>query len=183
MPILLRLRGLALTEARDLTRLLLGIRRGAIVAILLLGYLYFRLAGEAYALVAIGLISFSAVAQFAPAMIGGMYWRGGTRGGALAGLSAGFMVWGYTLLLPSFAKSGWLAADFLTQGPFGFSLLRPQQLFGLTGLDEISHCLFWSFFANIGSYLAVSIMRPPTAVEASQATLFVDALKLSPIHI
>lgn len=177
MPILLRLRGLALAEAKDLTRLLLGIRRGAIVAILLLGYLYFRLAGNAYALVSIGLISFSAVAQFAPAMIGGMYWRGGTRGGALTGLSAGFLVWGYTLLLPSFAKSGWLVADFLTQGPFGFSLLRPQHLFGLTGLDEISHCLFWSFFVNIGAYVAVSMVRPPTAVEASQATLFVDALK------
>ncbi|WP_222102149.1 sodium:solute symporter, partial [Candidatus Propionivibrio aalborgensis] len=151
MPILLRLRGAELAETKDLSRLLLGIRRGAILVILLLGYLYFRLAGEAYALVSIGLISFSAVAQFAPAMIGGMYWRGGTRGGALAGLSAGFLVWGYTLLLPSFAKSGWLAAEFLTQGPFGLSLLRPQQLFGLSGLDEIPHCLFWSFFANIGA--------------------------------
>jgi Na+/proline symporter/signal transduction histidine kinase len=177
MPMLFRLRGTALAESKDLSSLLLGIRRGAILVILMLGYLYFRLAGEAYALVAIGLISFSAVAQFAPAMIGGMYWRGGTRGGALAGLCAGFMVWGYTLLLPSFAKSGWLVADFLTQGPFGISLLRPQQLFGLAGLDEISHCLFWSFFANIGAYVAVSIARPPTAVEASQATLFVDALK------
>jgi Na+/proline symporter/signal transduction histidine kinase len=179
MPLLLRLKGLALVESRDLSRVLLGIRRGAILFILLLGYLYFRLAGEAYALVAIGLISFSAVAQFAPAMIGGMYWRGGTRDGALAGLTAGFLVWGYTLLLPSFAKSGWLAADFLTQGPYGFALLRPQQLFGLTGLDEISHCLFWSFFANIGTYVMVSILRAPTAVEASQATLFVDALKHS----
>lgn len=177
MPILLRLRGAELAESKDLSRLLLGIRRGAILIILLLGYLYFRLAGEAYALVSIGLISFSAVAQFAPAMIGGMYWRGGTRGGALAGLSAGFLVWGYTLLLPSFAKSGWLVADFLTQGPFGISLLRPQQLFGLSGLDEIPHCLFWSFFANIGAYVAFSIMRPPSASEASQATLFVDALK------
>jgi hypothetical protein len=74
------------------------------------------------------------VAQFAPAMIGGMYWRGGTRGGALAGLSAGFLVWGYTLLLPSFAKSGWLPDGFLTQGLFGIELLRPQQLFGLTGI-------------------------------------------------
>ena len=54
-------------------RLLLGIRRGAIVLVLLLGYLYFRLAGEAYALVSIGLISFAAVAQFAPVMLGGMY--------------------------------------------------------------------------------------------------------------
>ena len=177
MPILLRLRGLALSESKDLSRLLLGIRRGAILVILLLGYLYFRLAGEAYALVSIGLISFSAVAQFAPAMIGGMYWRGGTRGGALAGLSAGFLVWSYTLLLPSFAKSGWLTTEFLTQGLFGFELLRPQQLFGLAGLDEISHCLFWSFFANIGCYVVVSLLRPPTAAEASQATLFVDALK------
>jgi signal transduction histidine kinase len=177
MPILLHLRGRALSEFKDLSRLLLGIRRGAILVIVMLGYLYFRLAGEAYALVSIGLISFSAVAQFAPALIGGMYWRGGTRGGALAGLSAGFLVWAYTLLLPSFAKSGWLPTDFLTQGLFGIELLRPQQLFGLTGLDEISHCQFWSLFANIGAYVGVSLLRPPSAVEASQATLFVDALK------
>jgi len=177
MPLLLRHKGLALEASKDLSSLLLGIRRGAILLILLLGYLYFRLAGEAYALVAIGLISFSAVAQFAPALIGGMYWRSGTRQGALAGLSGGFLVWAYTLLLPSFAKSGWLSADFLTHGLFGIELLRPQQLFGLTGLDEISHCLFWSFVANAGAYVGVSLLRPPSAAEASQATLFVDALK------
>jgi len=177
MPLLLRHRGLALAESKDLSGLLLGIRRGAIVLILLLGYFYFRLAGEAYALVAIGLISFAAVAQFAPAIIGGMYWRGGTRGGALAGLLAGFVVWGYTLLLPSFAKSGWLPGDFLTQGLFGIDLLRPQQLFGLSGIDEISHCLFWSFLANIGAYVGVSLLRPPMVAEATQATVFVDALQ------
>ncbi|MQM31413.1 MAG: histidine kinase, partial [Candidatus Accumulibacter phosphatis] len=176
MPMLLRHKRAALAESKDLSGLLLAIRRGAIVVILLLGYLYFRLAGEAYALVAIGLISFAAVAQFAPALIGGMYWRGGTRGGALTGLTAGFLVWAYTLLLPSFAKSGWLPGDFLAQGFFGIELLRPQELFGLTGIDEISHCLFWSFFANIGAYVAVSLLRPPMVAEATQATLFVDAL-------
>ena len=177
MPLLLRHGRQSLGEAKDLSGLLLMIRRGAIVVILLLGYLYFRLAGEAYALVAIGLISFSAVAQFAPAMVGGMYWRGGTRGGALAALCAGFLVWGYTLLLPSFAKSGWLPATFLIDGMFGIELLRPQQLFGLAGLDEISHCLFWSLLFNIGAYLTVSLLRPPMAAEATQATVFVDALK------
>jgi hypothetical protein len=117
MPLLMRHSALALEEAKDLSRLLLSIRRGAIVVILLLGYLYFRLAGEAYALVAIGLISFSAVAQFAPAMIGGMYWRGGTRGGALAGLSAGFLVWAYTCCCRRLPSRAGCRTDFLTQGP------------------------------------------------------------------
>src|SRR5258706_483454 len=171
MPALLRMKALRLTERRDLSGLLLGIRRGAIVLILVMGYLYFYLAGEAYALVAIGLISFSAVAQFAPAIIGGIFWKGGTRAGAVCGLGAGFLVWIYTLLLPSFAKSGWLPITFLSHGLFGTDLLRPQQLFGLYGLDDITHCLFWSMLANIGCYIGVSLFKRPGAAEHSQATV------------
>jgi hypothetical protein len=177
MPLLLRSRRFNRAAHPDLTGLLLGIRRGAILVVLLLGYLYFRLAGEAYALVSIGLISFAAVAQFAPAMLGGMYWRGGTRDGALAGLLAGFAVWAYTLMLPSVAKSGWLDPSFVEQGLLGLELFRPEQLFGLTGLDNISHALFWSLAANIGAYVAVSLLRVPTGQEASQATLFVDVFR------
>jgi Na+/proline symporter/signal transduction histidine kinase len=177
MPALLRMKWLRLNARVDLSGLLLGIRRGAIVVILVLGYLYFALAGEAYALVSIGLISFSAVAQFAPAIIGGIYWKGGTRLGAICGLAAGFAVWAYTLLLPSFAKSGWLPISFLTQGVLGIDLLRPQQLFGLRGFDDTTHCLFWSMLANIGCYIGVSLLWRPGATEHSQATLFVDALK------
>jgi Na+/proline symporter/signal transduction histidine kinase len=168
----------------DIGRLLLLIRRGAIVAILLLGYVYYRLAGEAYALVSIGLISFTAVAQFAPAMIGGIYWRGGTRDGALAGLAAGFAVWVYTLLLPSFAKSGWLPDTFLDPGPFGIDFLKPQALLGVEGWNEITHCLFWSLTANIGAFVVASSLREPTAEEAAQASAFVDALKQQrPSHL
>ncbi|MBS0372027.1 MAG: histidine kinase [Proteobacteria bacterium] len=179
MPFLLRYRWLPLQGEGDLSGFLLGIRRLAIVLILLLGYLYFRFAGEAHALVSIGLISFAAVAQFAPAMLGGMYWRGATRDGALAGLSCGFAVWLYTLLLPSFAKSGWLPADFLHTGLFGIEDLRPQELFGLQGIDPIAHSLYWSLLANIGAYAWVSLRRRPNAVEAGQATLFVDVFKQS----
>jgi len=161
----------------SLPTILLIVRRSAIFVILFLGYLYFRFAGEAYALVAIGLISFAAVAQFAPAIVGGLLWRGGTREGALAGLGSGFVIWIYTLLLPSFAKSGWLSTEFLDFGPFGLALLKPQELFGLQGFDEISHCLFWSLAANIGAYVFVSLLRTPNTVEVTQATVFVDALK------
>jgi len=174
MPLLLRMRRFGARASGDLTGLLLGIRRVAILGILLLGYLYFHLAGEAYALVSIGLISFAAVAQFAPALLGGMYWKGGTQRGALAGLLLGSALWAYTLMLPSLAKSGWLDADFLEHGLLGWSLLKPESLFGLTGLDNLTHSLFWSLLGNIGAYVGVSLWRSPTASETSQALLFVD---------
>jgi len=177
MPVLLRLRALRLNERRDLTGLLLGIRRGAILLILLLGYLYFRLAGEAYALVSIGLISFAAVAQFAPAALGGIFWKGGTRRGALVGLGGGFAVWFYTLLLPAFARSGWLPIGFLENGPFGIELLKPLALFGVAGLDQITHAMIWSMLANVGGYAAVSLLWAPSAEEHRQASLFVDVFK------
>jgi len=174
IPLLLR-RGPG--PGRDLTGTLLGIRRGVIVALLLLGYLYFRIAGEAYALVSIGLISFAAVAQFGPALLGGMYWKGGTRAGALAGLGAGFVLWVYTLMLPSIAKSGWMSDGFMTAGLFGIELLRPEQLLGLTGVDSLTHSLLWSLLANAGLYVGVSLWRAPSARETSQAVLFVDVFE------
>jgi Na+/proline symporter/nitrogen-specific signal transduction histidine kinase len=175
MPLLLRLKRLGLNRRANLGGLLLAVRRVAIVLLMVLGYAYFRLAGEAAALVSIGLISFAAVAQFAPAMLGGIYWREGTRRGALVGLSAGFLLWIYTLLLPSFAHSGWLHAGLLAEGPFGIGWLKPQQLFGLQGLDPISHGLFWSMLANVGAYVAVSLTGTQGSVERTQAILFVDA--------
>jgi Na+/proline symporter/signal transduction histidine kinase len=177
MPLLLRLRALGLSERRDLTGLLLGIRRGAIVLILLLGYLYFQVAGEAYALVSIGLISFAAVAQFAPAALGGIFWKGGTRRGALAGLAGGFVVWCYTLLVPAFARSGWLPGDLLEHGPLGIAALKPLALFGVAGLDETTHGMLWSMLVNVGAYVGVSLLDSPSIDERRQASLFVDVFR------
>jgi Na+/proline symporter/nitrogen-specific signal transduction histidine kinase len=174
MPLLLRWGGGRFAQRSDLPKLLLDIRRGAIVVILLLGYFYFVAAGESFALVSIGLVSFAAVAQFAPALLGGLYWKGATRNGALAGLSLGFGVWIYTLLLPAFAKSGWFAMDLVARGPFDIALLKPTQLFGLADLDPTTHAMIWSMVANIGAFVAVSVLGRQSAVEHSQATLFVD---------
>ncbi len=177
MPVLIRFKSLRLGERKDLRGLLLGIRRASIVAGMLLGYAYYRVAGEAYALVSIGLISFAAVAQLAPALLGGLFWKGGTRSGALAGLSSGFLVWLYTLLLPAFARSGWRPMSLLEHGPFGIALLRPLQLFGLGGLDEITHGVLWSMLANVCAYVGVSVMTTQSTVEQTQAARFVDVFK------
>ena len=172
LPLLLRWSG-----TRALGPLLLAVRSAVIVVLLLLGYAYYRIAGEAYALVSIGLISFAAVAQFAPALLGGLYWKGGTKAGALAGLAAGAALWVYTLMLPSIARSGWMDAGFVRDGPWGIAWLKPEQLFGLAGLDTLTHALFWSLLLNAALYAAVSLARPPSAREAARALEFVDVFE------
>lgn len=175
LPLLLRWRSLLGDGNGGFTRILLNIRRITILLLLLFGYAYFHVASEAYALVSIGLISFAAVAQFAPAALIGMYWRAGTRVGALGGLSAGFGIWVYTLMLPSIAKSGWMDDSFVRHGPGGLSWLKPEALFGLTGLDALTHSLFWSLLLNVSAYVALSLAREPSARETSQALMFVNA--------
>lgn len=177
MPVLLRLNWLKLKARGDLSGLLLDIRRGSIIAIVLLSYLYYHTIGESYALVTIGLVSFTAAAQFAPAIIGGIFWKGGTRTGALAGLSAGFALWLYTLVLPSFARSGWVAMEFIAEGAFGLDFLRPYALFGISGMDHLTHALFWTLLANIGAYVGLSLVTRPSAIERVQASLFVDVFR------
>ena len=171
VPILLRVRGLL---PEDLSRLLLAIRRGSIIGVLLLGYLFFHFIGESYALVTIGLMSFAAAAQFAPPILIGIYWKGASKKAAMAGLLGGFLMWAYTLLLPSFAKSGWISASFLSEGPFGINLLAPYALFGLDMFDPLTHSVFWSLLVNTGALIIVSLFDRQGALEQLQAKLFVD---------
>ncbi len=175
MPALLRIRSLGLTERSDLTRLLLWVRRAVMVVVMALGYLYMRHDSAQFALVSIGLVSFVAVAQFAPALIGGMFWRGGTKAGAIAGISVGFVVWCYTLLIPTFARSGAFGIEFVNDGLFGIGLLRPYQLFGLSGLDPVTHATFWTLLLNTAAFMGVSVIGRQLPVERAQAAMFVDA--------
>jgi len=177
MPLLLRWKWVNVSEQGDLSLLLLRIRRASILIILLLGYGYFRIASESYSLVTIGLVSFAAAAQFAPAALGGLFWKGGSSAGALTGLSLGFLVWLYTLLLPSFAQSGWLPLNFISDGLLGFGFLKPYALFGLEGLDRLSHALFWSMLFNIGGYVIVSLWSEISPLERIQGGLFVDVFE------
>lgn len=154
--------------------LLINLKRFGIFMVVFLGYLYHHIIGETYMLVNIGLISFAAAVQFAPAMIGGLYWRRGNRTGAITGILLGFIIWFYTLLAPSFVRSGWWKSDILEKGPFGLEFLKPTELFGLSGFDIWSHSLFWSLFLNIGAYLACSILLQQDEKEQEQVRKFVD---------
>ncbi|MGE0627110.1 MAG: NahK/ErcS family hybrid sensor histidine kinase/response regulator, partial [Hyphomicrobiaceae bacterium] len=170
----LRQRVLEGDQQEELAGTLLVIRRIAIVAVVLGGYLVYRALGRSQGLAAIGLISFAAIAQLAPAFFGGLIWRGATARGAIAGIVAGFAVWSYTLLLPWVVKAGLLTGDIMQHGLLGLAMLRPQALFYLT-FDPLTHGVLWSLAANIVAYVAFSLWRAPEPIERMQAHLFVRA--------
>lgn len=157
----------------DLGSQLLVLRRISIVVVILLGYLYYRASGEA-ALVSIGLLSFAATAQIAPAFLGGLIWRRGTALGAAAGLVVGTVVWAYTLLMPSLVIPGGWWSEIVAEGPFGAGILRPEALLGL-GLPPLAHGVFWSLGLNILAYVGFSLLRPANAMERLQANAFVES--------
>jgi len=177
MPVALKLRWVSDSASGEIRRFLLTSRRASICVLLLLGFLYFRAGGASDALAAIGLISFAGVAQFLPALVGGLYWRHATAGGALAGLLAGSVLWAYTLFLPSFDGDFIVTADVIRDGLFGVAALRPQSLFGLDGLDPLVHALFWSLGANTLAFIVVSLAREQRPLERLQSTLFVDVFR------
>jgi Na+/proline symporter/signal transduction histidine kinase/CheY-like chemotaxis protein len=177
LPILLRRRGFAEAggwggDGGDLSGFVLGVRRIAIFGLILLAYAYYRAAGNA-ALASIGLLSFAAIAQIAPAFVGALFWSRGTALGASAGLLGGFGIWSYTLLLPSLAPEGAGWVGFLTDGPFGVAALKPTALFGVD-LPPITHGVLWSLAVNVAGFVAVSLLRPATALERLQAKAFVE---------
>ncbi|MDO6563827.1 sodium:solute symporter family protein [Amphritea sp. 1_MG-2023] len=137
---------------------------------------------DAYILVAIGLISFVAVLQFSPALLGGLFWRRGNSAGAFAGLLAGFLMWVYTLLIPAFIEHGWLDSRILQEGLLGLSVLRPEALFGLEHLGSIPHSVVWTLLVNISFYILGSLLYSPHKVERSLSTEFLSAMHPVPFR-
>ncbi len=177
-PVLLRRTALQSGDEALGPKLLL-IRRVAIFILLLLSYLYYRAIAGNDALASIGLVSFAAIAQLAPAFFGGLVWRQGTAAGAIAGMAAGIALWTYTLLVPNFVSAGLLDAAIMTSGPFGIGLLQPERLLGID-FSPLVHGVFWSLVANTLVYTVVSVLRTPRAIERLQASQFVPEA-LAPI--
>lgn len=154
-------------------------RRFSIAALLFLAYLYYQNVAHHYSLVSIGLISFAAVAQLAPATLGGIFWKNGTRTGAFAGLLAGFVTWTFTLVIPTLINAKLLPNTWLSTGFGGISLFNPNALWGVTGIDSLEQAVFWSLFFNVFIYVGVSLFSRQSSKEHNQAELFVDIFKYS----
>ena len=171
MPILLRRRAAQGRAAEgEFGALVLFVRRAAILFVLALGYAYARFASDA-ALASIGLLSFAAIAQIAPAFLGGLIWRRGTASGAAAGMIVGSLAWLYLLFLPSLAADETLR-HVLREGPLGLAWARPAALVGFASSAFVGGVAL-SLGANILAFLVVSLLRQPTLLERTQASGFV----------
>ena len=173
MPIWLSAQSDRASVSGDVRSVVLLARRVSIAVIMALGYFYFRLSGGGSALASIGLISFSGIAQILPALVGGLFWRGATRIGALAGLTVGFLLWLYTLLLPQLG-GGLMPEAVMQDGLFGLAWLRPEALFGITGMDPIVHSVMWSMVLNATAFCVGSVLSFPSPLERLQGAQFVN---------
>ncbi|SMP36188.1 sensor histidine kinase [Shimia sagamensis] len=179
MPIWLSTQSGGASVSGDVRHVVLLSRRISIAAVVFLGYLYFRLSGGGTALASIGLVSFAGVAQFLPVLVGGIFWRGATRTGAFVGLSVGFVIWAYTLLLPSFGAGSLVSQTMLENGPLGLGWLRPQAFFGISGMDPLVHAIFWSILLNTMSFFIASLVGFPSPLERLQGAQFVNVFEHS----
>jgi signal transduction histidine kinase len=112
-----------------------------------------------------------------PAMLGGIFWRGATRTGAILGLVTGLTVWAYTSFLPSFGPGAVLPETVFTNGLAGLAWLRPYSLFGTHGMDPIIHALFWSMALNVLAFCLGSLFTFPGPVERLQGAAFVNVFE------
>jgi len=178
-PLLLTTKKFRTSGDGQLTSPILNIRRFSIFLIIAFAFLYDKLVAQHFTLVSIGMVSFAAVSQLAPAVLGGIYWKYASQKGAMAGILTGFIIWFYTAVVPSMASAGFIDINIINDGPWGIHWLRPLSLFGMEGMDSVTHCFFWSMLFNIGVFVSVSLNSQKTAQEIYQAEIFVDIFRHS----
>jgi Na+/proline symporter/nitrogen-specific signal transduction histidine kinase len=177
MPVALRITsGRGVGDGQGVSRLLLNSRRFSIVLILFLGFLYFYMTRDSDALAPIGLISFTGIAQFMPALLAALFWKDASLKAATSAVAVGFVTWAWSSFMPSFQSSSPLVADLIANGPWGLGWLRPEALFGFDGVDPLVNAVFWSLLLNAGTLVVVSLFTTQSPLERIQATIFRNLL-------
>nr|WP_314838659.1 sensor histidine kinase [uncultured Flavobacterium sp.] len=157
-------------------------RKIGIFSLIIIAYIIYRLFILDYSLVSIGLVAFVVIAQLGPAFFGALFWRRGSKKGAITGILLGFAVCVYSLLIPYAVGMTNATNPFILEGPMGISWLRPFQLMGLDYLEPIPHAIFWSLLINTMSYAAVSVSFKGNYRERNYAEMFVDIDKYITNH-
>ncbi len=172
----------ALPPLAKLRRHLLATRWCAAALLIVAGFGYVDAFGSRYDLVSMGLVAHVGVLITAPIILAGLYWRGASTVGAAAAVLAGFATWAYTLIVPIFARAGWLPPALVTKGPAGISALRPEALLGVSGLDPFVHAFVWILVASGATFVFGSLLFPASAEERARVERLVGAFEPAPVR-
>ncbi|WP_025822205.1 hybrid sensor histidine kinase/response regulator [Shewanella marina] len=93
VPLMLRSGQMQRKNFDQFSHLLLNIRRIVIILIFTIGFISYMALSHNDSLSDLGMMSFGAFAQLAPALVGGLYWQHGNRYGVILGLAVGFGLW------------------------------------------------------------------------------------------
>lgn len=167
MPLLLRRMRLTNRNHKHFSGLLLIIRRALILLLLLGAWAFYQALGSIHSLSAIGFLSFAAITQFAPALIGGMYWRQGNRKGVYVGLAVGFTIWLITLM----SQTNMLAGD--ADSNMLLWLISPPDWFSERGISGSDWGMLLSVVSNALCYVVISLLTRSSLSERLQSASFV----------
>ena len=154
LPILLRLKTVYFVKGMNFDKWIILIRRILIALLLLASYSFLQFFDFTQSLASYGLISFSAVIQFAPALVIGMLWPRANKQGAIAGLLVGISCWLYFM---------WPALNGGLLGSSGYYLNKQSLL---------TEAVLISILANIISIILVSINTEQSLSEKIQAVVY-----------
>ncbi len=169
LPLLLRRLRISERKFAAFSGLLLNIRRALILVLLFAAWGFYQVLDNIPSLSAIGLLSFAAIAQFSPALLGGIYWREGNRNGVYAGLLGGVAVWVITMM----TQTGMLAGSAETNVLLW--LLTPPSIPVMEALTTVDWGMLLSLLVNVSLYVVVSIFTRSSLTERLQAATFVGA--------
>lgn len=139
-------------DSGSLGRRMLLVRRLSIIAIILVALAWALLVSPGNSLASIGLVAFAAMAQFTPHLILAVQSGGRDPVAARVSMTAGLVLWLYTLALPPVLPQAVL--DHLRGG-----LFDPLRLFGIGDASPLVHGVLWSLGANLAVYLFVAARR------------------------
>ena len=158
VPVMLRTGKIRQKSFSQFSQFLLNARRLSIIIILGLGYFSYLSFIDSDSLSGLGMLSFGAFAQLAPALIGGMYWKHGNRSGVLMGLAVGFGLWCYILLKGASDAAGVFNNDLIL----------------LESINPNVRDILTALLANFSCYILGSIWFRAGVVERIQASEFVS---------
>ena len=162
LPLIFRRQQREGQQPESVHQLVLTVRRLVIIGLLLSSYMFYRLAGGLESLAAIGLLSFAAIAQFAPALFGGLLWQGANRHGAIAGILGGIFVWFQQLFWPIISQQ---------LGGSSVETLVPYELLGFD-MDDFSFTVIISLIVNVSMYIVFSVVTSAPVRERMLANDF-----------